>query len=106
PPASGSRPLGRPSLRRSSRLNRESQLPEHLDGPALPALEITSGKTLASRELVRRAQNRLGRITAFLPNQVIRRGGGESMRRKEPLRPQPVVLLYRPQHIGMGHLVP
>ena len=35
-----------------SRLHRESQLSEHLDGAGLPALEVTGGKPLTGGEFV------------------------------------------------------
>src|SRR5262245_3957329 len=71
---------------RSSRLDGESKLSEHLDGAGLPALEIAGGKALPRGELISRAQDRFRRITASIPDQVIRRGGSESMRREEPVR--------------------
>src|SRR5512133_3682937 len=92
--------------RGSSRLDGESKLCEHLDGAGLPALEITGGKALARGELISHAQDCFRRVTAFVPDQIISRGRSESMRGEEPLRPQSVVLLYRAQHVSMGHLVP
>src|SRR5262245_5383490 len=70
----------------SSRLDGESKLSEHLDRAGLPALEIAGGKALPRGELISRAQDRFRRITASIPDQVIRRGGSESMRREEPVR--------------------
>src|SRR2546427_13236489 len=79
--------------------------PSTLTAPVFPpALEITGGKALARGELISRAQDCFRRVTAFVPDQIVSRGRSESMRRA--LRPQSVVLLYRTQHVSMGHLVP
>jgi hypothetical protein len=60
-------------------LDGESELFEHGDGAGLAALEITGVKALAGGELVGRAQDGLGRVTAFVPDQVIRRGRAETV---------------------------
>src|SRR6266516_346217 len=87
-------------------LDSESQLSEHGDGAALPALEITGGQALAGGELISRAQDRFRRVTAFVPDQVISRGRAETMFSEERLRPEPVVVLYRAHHVIAGHVVP
>ena len=71
----------------SSRLDGESKLSEHLDGAGLPALEISGGKALARGELISRAQDCFRRVKAFVPDQIVRRGRSESVRREEPVRP-------------------
>src|SRR5678815_2088513 len=65
----------------SSRLDGEPKLSEHLDGSGLPALEITGRKALTRGEFVSRAQDRLRRVEAFVPDQIIGRGRSESMLR-------------------------
>src|SRR6266480_1691394 len=85
-------------------LDGESQLPEHRDGAALPALEITGGKALARGELISCAQDCLVRVTAFVPDQLITPARAEAMLREELLGPQPVVFLYRAQHVITGHV--
>src|SRR5690349_14350581 len=87
-------------------LDSESQSSEYRDGAVLAALEITGSEALARGELVSRAQDCLRRVTALVPDQVISCGGAESMRRKECLRPQPVVFLYCAQHVISGHAIP
>src|SRR5215470_10625561 len=87
-------------------LNGESQLSEHPYGACLPALEVTGAKSLARGELVSCAQDCFRRVTACFPGQLISRGRGETMLREEPLRPQPVVLFCRAQHVSTGHSVP
>src|ERR1700733_2060914 len=91
---------------RMARLDVEAEGPEHLDGAGLAALEVTGGKPLAGRELVGRAQDRLRRVRALLPDQVVGRGRGVPVRGEELLRAQPVVLLERPDHVVRGDLVP
>jgi hypothetical protein len=104
PPADGShRDAGLTPL---NFLDGESQVSEHLDRTALPALEITGGQALAGGELIGRAQNRLRRVAALLPEELIGRGPGEAVLSEERLWPQPVVLLYRAQHLSAGHEVP
>src|SRR3984957_17396383 len=87
-------------------LNVESERPEHLDGAGLAALEITGGKPLPDGELVGGAQDRLRRVRALLPDQVIGRGRGVAMGGEKLLRAEPVVLLQRAHHVIRGHLVP
>src|SRR6476646_3914516 len=84
----------------------ESQISEHLDGAALAALEVGRGKPLAASELVRRTQDRLGRVAALLPNQLVRCGGGESMLAEEPLCAKVVVFRHRAHYVLTAHLVP
>src|SRR5262249_22189802 len=87
-------------------LHGESELSEHPYGARLPALEVTGAKPLARGELVSCAQDRFRWVAAFFPGQLISRGGSETMLGEEPLRPQPVVLLYRAQHVSTRHAVP
>src|SRR2546423_9551874 len=87
-------------------LDGESQFPEHRDGAALPALEVAGGKLLARGELISCAQDRLVRVTAFVPDQLITPAGAETMLREELLRPQSVVLLYGAQYVITGHVGP
>src|SRR5437899_5200294 len=81
-------------------------IPEHSYGAGLAALEITGGKALAGGEFISGAQDCFRRVTAFVPDQVISRGRGETMLREELLRPEPIVLLYRAQHLSSCHVVP
>src|SRR5215471_17404458 len=87
-------------------LDGESQLAEDRDGPGLPALEITRAEALARGELISGTQDGLVRVTAFVPDQLITAAPAETMRRKELLRPQPVVFLYRAQYVITGHVGP
>src|SRR5262249_2259930 len=84
----------------------EPEVSEDLDRARLPALEITGSKTLSCGELVRRAEDRLRRVAAFLPDQLIRRGRGETVLGEELLRPQPVVLLQGAHDVIGRHLGP
>ena len=43
---------------------------------------------------------------ALLPDQLVTPAGAETMLREEPVGPQLVVFVYRPQHIAMGHVCP
>src|SRR5580692_8114667 len=84
--------------RRAARLDGKPQVSEHLDRTALPALEITGGEAVARGELVRGAQNCLRGVTAFLPHQVISRGGGEPVRSEKGARSQLVIIRDGPHH--------
>src|SRR5262249_41422933 len=77
-----------PALRHSTsyRLDGEAQLSKHSHSPALPAFEITGAKTQPGRKLIGRAQDCFRRVTAFVPDQLVRRRRGEAVFRKEPLR--------------------
>src|SRR5262249_31308921 len=75
--------------------DRESELSEDFHRAGLPALEVTGGKAPARYELVSCTQDCFGRVAAFLPDQLVRRGRGETMLRKELFRAQSVVLAYR-----------
>jgi hypothetical protein len=82
----------------------ESQLSGHVDGAALAALEMTGAKALARGRLIGGAQYALRRVTAFIPDQLISRGLAATMLREEPRGPEPVVLLYRAQHVTTGYV--
>jgi hypothetical protein len=84
----------------SALLDGESQLSQHPDSAGLPALEVTGGKALARGELVGCAEDRFRQVTALVPDQLVRPGRGETVRGEERLRPQPVVLLCRVQHLS------
>src|SRR5262245_65783391 len=87
-------------------LDSEPQLLERSYGARLPALEVTGTKSLAGGELIGCAQDRLRRITAFFPGQLIGRRGGEPMRREEALRTQSVVIFHRAQDVRTGDAIP
>src|SRR6476620_9065371 len=94
--------FGRPALL----LDDESEVSEHPYGTSLPALEVTRAETLARCELIGCAQDCFRRVTASFPSDLIGRGRGEAMLREEPLRPQPVVVVYRAQYVSTGDVVP
>src|SRR6476619_143037 len=79
---------------------------EHLYGASLSALEVAGAKSWARGEFISRPQDCFRRIAASLPGQLISRGRSETVLREEPLRPQSVVLIYRPQHVSTGHVIP
>ncbi len=87
-------------------LDGEAQVAENPDRAGLPALEIAGSQPLARGELIGRAQNGFRRVAAFVPDQVIRRGGGEAVRGEEAGRTQPVVLLNRAHYVITGHRFP
>jgi Periplasmic binding protein len=87
-------------------LDGEAQVTEDPDRARLPALKVARGQALAGGELIGRAQDGLGRVAAFVPDQVIRRGGGEAVRGEELLRTEPVVLGNGAHHVITGHRVP
>jgi hypothetical protein len=60
-------------------LDVEPQVAEHGDRAGLAALEIAWSQALAGGELVRRAQDRLRRVAAFVPDQVVRGGRAETV---------------------------
>jgi hypothetical protein len=57
----------------------ESEFAEHSYGARLTTLEVTRAKLLPRGELISCAQDRLGRVTAFISDQLIGRGRGETM---------------------------
>src|SRR5262249_32885948 len=57
-------------------------------------------------ERIRRAQDCFWRVTAFVPDQLVRRRRGESVVGKEPLRSETVVLPDRTEHISVRHEIP
>src|SRR5262249_13259423 len=68
----------RTALRRAlSRFDGEAERPQPPDGSALPAPEAARGETLAGGELVGRAEDRLRRVEARVPDQVVGRRGRE-----------------------------
>ena len=68
-------------------LDGEPQPSQHGDGAALAALEIARVEALAGGELISGAQDGLGRVEAFLPDQVVGRGRTEAMCGEKALRP-------------------
>src|SRR6185437_8994877 len=87
-------------------LHGESQTRQHLDGAGLAALEVTGGKPLTSGQLVRRAQDCLRRVSAVLPDQLVRRRRSETVLGEELLGSEPVVLGDRAHYVVTAHLVP
>src|SRR5436190_2393784 len=86
-------------------LDGESERSEHPDGAGLPALEVTRAKLPARGELIRCSQDCLRRVTASVPDQLVRRSRREPMLREELLWDQPVVVPYCVQHGTAGHAV-
>src|SRR3984885_900082 len=76
----------------------EAQVAEDLDGAGLAALEVTGGQALSRGELVGGAEDRLGRVATFIPDEVVRRRGRETVRGEEGLRAEAVVLLDGAHH--------
>jgi hypothetical protein len=71
-----------------AQLDGESELGRHLHRSALPAFEVAGGETAARGELVGDTQDRLRRVAASLPDQVVRRGRGEAVLGKERSSPR------------------
>ena len=67
-------------------LDGESQVSEHPYGACLSALEVTGAKSLARGELISCAQDRLVRVMAVIPYQVVTPARAETMLREEPYR--------------------
>src|SRR5258708_2067648 len=87
-------------------LHAESQLFQHPYGPAPAAFEVAGREAATRGELVGRAQDGLRRIAPVLPDQIVGGGGCETVFGEELLRAEPVILRYRAQHLGPGHLAP
>src|SRR5580700_4104176 len=64
-------------------LDAESEFAKHSYGAGLSTLEVTSAKSLPRGKLISGAQDCLGRVTAFIADQLISRGRGETMLREE-----------------------
>src|SRR5580704_1463193 len=87
-------------------LDAESEFAKHSYSAGLSTLEVTRTKLLPRGELISCAQDCLWRVTAFSADQLIGRGRSETMLREELVWAQPVVLVYRAQHVMTGHAIP
>src|SRR5580698_4314580 len=72
-------------------------LPSTLTAPVFPPSKLPEPSC---------PQDRLRRVTAFIPHQLIGRRRGETMLREELFWAQPVVFVYRAQHVTTGHAIP
>src|ERR1700722_5066626 len=102
--------LNRKSFRLTRRsslgLDGEAQFAEDGDGAGFAAFEVGGSEALAGGELVGGAQDRLGRVTALVADQVVGRGRAEAVDGEELVRAEPVVFLQRAQHVGFCYAVP